>query len=391
MNDRQTCSARYDAVIVGARCAGAATAMLLARSGARVLLIDRQKYGTDVVSTHALMRGGVLQLRRWGLLPRLIAAGTPEVRRTTFHYGDETIPVPIKSEHDVDYLCAPRRTVLDRILVDAASDAGVEVRHGVSLTDLRRAADGRVIGVDLKDPDIDGVVAVNADMVIGADGRQSTVARLVQAPFTVEGTQASGYVYGYFENLADDGYHWYFARDVAAGVIPTNHLQHCVFVGVRRAEFASVFRGNLDGGFRQVARANADSLAEQIDDACLAGRLRGFAGSPGYLRQSYGPGWALVGDAGYFKDPLTAHGITDALRDAELLARAVGAGTEVALARYQDIRDALSRPLLDVTDAIASFDWTLDEVKAHHADLSDAMKAEVNHIARLSATDTLAA
>ena len=281
--------------------------------------------------------------------------------------------------------------MLDRILVDAAIDAGVEVRHGVSLTDLRRADDGRVTGVDLKDPDIDGAVVVNADLVIGADGRQSTVARLVAAPFTVEGTQASGYVYGYFDNVVDDGYHWYFGRDVAAGVIPTNHLQHCVFVGVPLAEFATVFRGNLDGGFRQVARANAAALAEQIDDACLAGRLRGFAGSPGYLRQAYGPGWALVGDAGYFKDPLTAHGITDALRDAELLARAVSAGTAAALADYQDVRDALSRPLLAITDAIASFDWTLDEAKAHHADLSDAMKAEVNHIARLSATDTLAA
>ena len=391
MNDRQAYRARYDAVIVGARCAGAATAMLLARSGASVLLIDRQKYGTDVVSTHALMRGGVLQLNRWGVLPRLIAAGTPEVRRTTFHYGDEEIPVAIKSEHGVDYLCAPRRTVLDRILVDAAVDAGVEVRHGVSLTDLRRADDGRVTGVDLKDPDIDGTVAVNADMVVGADGRQSTVARLVEAPFTVEGMAASGYVYGYFENLADDGYHWYFGRDVAAGIIPTNHLQHCVFVGVPLAEFAKVFRGNLDGGFRQVARANAAALAEQVDDACLVGRLRGFAGSPGYLRQAYGPGWALVGDAGYFKDPLTAHGITDALRDAELLARAVSAGTTAALAEYQGIRDALSKPLLAITDAIASFDWTLDEAKAHHADLSDAMKPEVEHIAGLSATDTLAA
>lgn len=391
MRNRQSYRGRYDAVIVGARCAGAATAMLLARTGARVLLVDRQRYGADVVSTHALMRGGVLQLRRWGLLSRLIAAGTPEVRRTTFHYGDEEIPVAIKSEHGVDYLCAPRRTVLDRILVDAAVDAGVDVRHGVSLMDLQRAADGRVVGVELKDSKLDGAVDVTADMVIGADGRQSTVARLVEAPVTAEGTQASGYVYGYFENLADDGYHWYFARGVAAGVIPTNHDQHCVFVGVPRADFASVFRGNLDGGFRQVARANAAALAEQVDDACLVGRLRGFAGSPGYLRQSHGPGWALVGDAGYFKDPLTAHGITDALRDAELLAQAVSAGTAAALAGYQDIRDALSKPLLTVTDAIASFDWTLDEVKAHHADLSDAMKAEVGHIAGLSTTDTLAA
>ena len=110
----------YDALVVGARCAGAATAMLMARQGLRVLVIDRAGYGTDTISTHALMRGGVLQLHRWGVLPRLREMGTPAVRETTFHYGDEAIAVPIRPANGVDALYAPRRTLLDSTLVDAA-------------------------------------------------------------------------------------------------------------------------------------------------------------------------------------------------------------------------------------------------------------------------------
>ena len=127
----------YDAVIVGARCAGAATAMLLARAGMKVLVIDRQAYGSDTMSTHALMRTGVLQLERWGLLPAVMAAGTPEIRATTFHYGCDSLRLSIKPEHGIEHLCAPRRTVLDRILVDAARGAGADVRHGVVLSRLQ--------------------------------------------------------------------------------------------------------------------------------------------------------------------------------------------------------------------------------------------------------------
>src|SRR5688572_29646556 len=109
----------FDAVVVGSRCAGAATAMLLARAGQRVLVVDRGEYGADILSTHALMRGAVLQLRHWGLLPRIVDAGTPAVRSTTFHFGADTLLVAIKAKYGVDALYAPRRTVLDPILVDA--------------------------------------------------------------------------------------------------------------------------------------------------------------------------------------------------------------------------------------------------------------------------------
>ncbi len=390
MTDPANLRPRYDVVVVGARCAGASTAMLLARAGARVLLVDRQLYGSDTVSTHALMRAGVLQLKRWGLLPTLLAAGTPEIKVTTFHYGDESTRIDIKPEHDVDFLCAPRRAVLDRILVDAARRAGVDIRHGVSVTDLNLGVDGRVCGVTLKDTN-DCVIAVGCDIVIGADGRLSTVARRVKASAYVQGSHASGYVYGYYAGLPDDGTHWYFEHDTAAGVIPTNDHHHCVFVSVPRDRFAATFRKNLEGGFLAMAEANGPALKDAIVKAKPVSRLRGFGGGAGYLRESHGPGWALVGDAGYFKDPLTAHGITDALRDAEILTRAVLSGSDQAFADYQDERDTLSRPLLDVTDVIASFTWSLDDIKDHHVRLSHAMNAEANHVAGFSKRNALAA
>lgn len=137
----------YDVVVVGARPAGAATAMVLARAGLRVLVVDRSRYGADTLSTHALLRGGVLQLARWGLLNEVIAAGTPPVQRSVFHYGEERIEVPIRPAAGVDALYAPRRTVLDPILVDAARDAGAEVRFGLTVTGLCRDGTGRVTGV----------------------------------------------------------------------------------------------------------------------------------------------------------------------------------------------------------------------------------------------------
>src|SRR5262245_2737455 len=141
----------YDAVIVGARCAGAATALLLARRGLRVLPIDRGQYGSDTVSTHALMRAGVIQLSRWDVLSDIRAAGTPVVRSTSFHYADDVVTVQIKPQGDVDGLYAPRRTVIDRVLVDAARKAGTEVVFETSFVDLVRADSGRVCGVRVKD------------------------------------------------------------------------------------------------------------------------------------------------------------------------------------------------------------------------------------------------
>ena len=173
-------------------------------------------------------------------------------------------------------------------------------------------------------------------------------------------------------------------------MIPTNS-GHCVFAAVPAAQFHAIFRGDVMAGFLRVLASNCLDLRADVDRATQIGRLRGFAGVASYLRQCHGPGWALVGDAGYFKDPLTAHGITDALRDAQLLSRAIVDGGTRALEAYQRQRDALSLPFMRVTDLIASFSWDLDEIKQLHAELSAVMKTEADHIASLSKLPSLAA
>ena len=174
---------RYDVIIAGARCAGASTAMLLARQGLRVLVVDPARPGSDTLSTHALMRGGVLQLHRWGVLDAVRSAGTPAIRTTTFHYGDEVISIPIKERDGVDALYAPRRTVLDVALVDAAVAAGAEVAHGRSVVDLVTDDDGRVRGARIASSDRQSV-DVSADLVIGADGINSRIARILDSELT---------------------------------------------------------------------------------------------------------------------------------------------------------------------------------------------------------------
>lgn len=362
----------YDAVIVGARCAGAATALLLARQGARVLVVDRDQPGTDTMSTHALMRGAVMQLASWGTLPRIVAAGTPAIRKTSFVYGAETIELDIKASHGVDALYSPRRTILDSALAQDAIAAGAEFRYGVSIGAVTHGADDRVTGAVLRGAD-GQTRTLSCDLLIGADGRRSSVARLVGAATERSSQHTTAVAYSYFEGLADRGNRWYYSEGFAAGVIPTNGGQSCVFVSMPQARFRSELRGRLDAGLHAAAAQAFPALGAELAAGRPAARAIGFAGQNGFLRAAAGKGWALVGDAGYFKDPLTAHGITDALRDAEILARAATRGN---LPDYQTTRDALSRELFDVTDDIASFDWDLDALKEMHKQLNRVMKAE---------------
>ena len=201
-----------------ARVAGAATAMLLARAGLRVLCVDRSRHGSDTLSTHALMRGGVLQLTKWGLLDAVVAAGTPPVRRTVFHYGEERFAVSIKPAAGTDALYAPRRTVLDALLVDEAVRSGVIVDFGTPVVGLCRAADDRVTGVLLQERRTGRVRAEYAATVVGADGRESLVAREVSATNEFAGQHAGSYLYGYWRDLPSDGYEWFYRPGLAAGM-----------------------------------------------------------------------------------------------------------------------------------------------------------------------------
>jgi flavin-dependent dehydrogenase len=379
MNLTPTPKARYDAVVVGARVAGAATAMLLAQAGLRVLVLDRSRRGSDTLSTHALMRAGVMQLHRWGVLPRLLAAGTPPIRRTTFHYGSEPVVVDIKDRDGVDALFAPRRTVLDVVLADAAVASGAQVLYGTTVRELLHGPTGRVQGVLLTD-DAGRQHRVEADTVIGADGARSTVGGAVDAPVLAEGKSPGSYLYAYWQGLELDGTHWYYAPGVTAGAIPTNEGLSCVFVGMPPGRYRAQPAVPLDALFQQLASECHPGLARALGGARRVGKCYSFAGRAGFLRQPWGDGWALVGDAACFKDPITAHGMTDALRDAELLARAVIRGTTGALADYQAERDAFAVEFLELSDQIASLNWDLDSVGVLHHQLSRLMARECDFV-----------
>jgi flavin-dependent dehydrogenase len=383
-------SDRYDVVIVGARCAGAATAMLLARQGLRVLVLERARPGSDTLSTHAFMRGGVVQLRRWGLLDRIISAGTPPIRRTRFHYGDETVSVSIKPAAGVDALYAPRRFLLDRILVEAATAAGATVRFGVDVTDLTRDATGRVVGVVGRDRTGNAVTA-HGWLIVGADGVRSVVARETGAASVRVGAGSGAIVYGHWPGLETDGYEWFYRPGGSAGIIPTNDGEVCVFAGASADRFRREFAGDIQSAYQRLLKEVTGADA-RMTDVPGPRRLHTHVGRPGFSRTPWGAGWALVGDAGHFVDPLSTHGMTDAFRDAELLSRAVAAiarGEEerAALLGYERERDRLAGPLFGPVDGLASYDWNLTAVRRLLLELSSAMSDEVEALGRWGRAD----
>jgi 2-polyprenyl-6-methoxyphenol hydroxylase-like FAD-dependent oxidoreductase len=346
-----------------------------------VVLVDKGVYGSDALSTHALMRGAVLQLHRWGVLPAIVAAGTPPVYSTTFSYSTQDVTVPIEPRFGVTALYAPRRVLLDRALVDAAGDSGADVRYRVRTEDVFIDERGRVRGITAV---AGGALhRIEADIVIGADGLHSTIAQRVGAARIVEGRHSAGVLYSYWENLPVDGYFWRFRTGASIGAIPTNDGATCVFASVPSERFRAEVNGNPPLAYRRLIREASAVFDMRVDQARRVEPVRGFGGSVGFIKRSSGPGWALVGDAGYFKDPLTAHGITDALRDAELLARAIMEGTTAALAEYERTRHDLSHRLFQLTDDIASFAWTDDELQALHRAFSAEMSREVRAVAAL--------
>jgi 2-polyprenyl-6-methoxyphenol hydroxylase-like FAD-dependent oxidoreductase len=341
----------YDAIVVGARAAGSPTAMLLARKGYRVLLLDRATFPSDTLSTHYIHQPGIARLQRWGLLERLIETECPPIEAMTFDVGPFALAASPPPSDGVAQGFCPRRTVLDLLLLEAAAEAGAEVRTGVAVEELL-FGDGAVVGVR-----IDGGEE-RARVVVGADGRNSFVARAVRAPEyeTREGRTCA--YYSYWAGAQSEGAELYprDGRMIISG--PTNDGLQLVVAFWPREEF-HVVRADVERSFGD-AIALAPALAERLASGERADRFYGIGELPFWYRKPYGPGWALVGDAGYHKDPITAQGITDAFRDAELLADALDAGfgggrpPDEALGEYERIRNEETRGLYELTYELAS-------------------------------------
>jgi flavin-dependent dehydrogenase len=354
----------YDAIVVGARCGGAATAMLLARSGHRVLLVDRGHFPSDMrLSTHLVWQPGIARLDRWGLHEELAASGCPPITGGAIDFGPFTLRGRIPPAGDVREAYAPRRSVLDALLVEAATRAGAELVEGCTV-------DGLLTGdpVDGGGPQVHGIrgriggraFTATARIVIGADGMNSTVARMTQAPSYLDRPALSGTYFSYWSGLSLEESTLYVRPHRVVSANPTHGGLAVVAVSWPVDEFVRA-RSDIEGSFSRAVELVAPELADRLRAGRREERWSGAA-VPSSFRRPFGPGWALVGDAGYVKDPCTAQGITDAFSSAELVAEAVDDALcgrrpwADALADYERRRNEAALPMYEFTYAQSSLE-----------------------------------
>jgi 2-polyprenyl-6-methoxyphenol hydroxylase-like FAD-dependent oxidoreductase len=359
----------YDVIVVGARVTGAATAMLLARAGLRVLAVDRAQLPGDTLSTHQVQLPAIAALQRWGLLGAITAAGTPATSRLRFDSG----PVPLDGRYPViagaDALYSPRRMLLDQVLLDAARQAGAEVRLGCTADGLVWD-EGRVTGISGRARRGQRVTE-RARLVVGADGRRSSVARWTGAASYRTQPPRTMASYTYWDGVptTGGGGEIYRRAGRAVAAFPTNDGLTMIYVAARAAELGRA-RADLVGHYLAGLDGCGD-LPERVRAARQAERLRTSPGCAARMRVPRGPGWALAGDAGLVLDPVSAHGISRALGDAQLLADAITGGLDgrgglagreglggrdglaAALAGYHRARDRAALPVYRLTAGIA--------------------------------------
>ena len=351
-------TSQYDAIVVGARCGGAPTAMLLARKGYRVLLVDRATFPSDTVSTHFIHAPGMAALARWGLRDALAGSGCPSIQTYSFDFGPFTIAGSPRPVDGVDEAFCPRRPVLDTMLVHAAADAGVEVREGFSVDEIL-IEDGTVVGVRGREAGGLSVVE-HASVVIGADGRNSSVAKAVTPEQYNEKPAVGPAFYSYWSGVGSSGFEVYVREGCGMAAFPTHDDLTLVIAGMSEEEHTAA-RGDVEGAVLRTLD-QAPALGDRVRSGTREERFHAASDLAGYFRKPYGPGWALVGDAGYHLHPITAQGITDAFLDAERLTDALDAAfTEQqpyddAMAAYQSARDQHVAPMYEMTFDFAQVD-----------------------------------
>ena len=355
----------YDVLIVGARVAGASLAIRLAQQGRQVLVVDRDEFPSDTISTHFLAFTAVESLRRLGVLDRILDAGFRPVHRHRAWIDDIAIEVPAGPPGS--YSIAPKRVVLDHILVQRARELGAEVLE-------RRRADGLIFEdgcvVGAKVQTIGGGSRdIRARVVVGADGKLSHVARWVDAPRYNERPAGRPVYLGYFHGISElpsTTIEMFFKSDRIGFCFPMRPDEHLLAIEAQPRDFEDIRRDPM--GWFMTMYATLPGMESRIREAQIDGKLVGVKSVDNFFRKPYGKGWALTGDAAYVKDPCTGYGVGDALAQAFLLSRALGscldgADWETTMAAYQERRDGLLGPLFEQTVAAAeSLDSPRDEL-----------------------------
>lgn len=346
----------FDAIVVGARCAGSPTAMLLARAGYRVLLLDRTEFPSDTLSTHLIHQPGVAALARWGLLETLRASGCPPLNRALYEVADVRIDGCARGVEGQRAGYAPRRHILDTILVEAATAAGAELRERCRVAGLLRDDTGRVVGVEGVR---DGIrFAERAHLVIGADGMRSTVAQLAGAAYTVRDPKLTCAYYSYWADVPA-AFELYEKADGWVAAVPTNDSATLVLTYFPQSRFEEV-RADADRLHLEQVRTTAPALHGRLHGKHQLERLRGTGDQQNFFREATGPGWVLIGDAGHHKDSITARGISDAFFQAETLTERIAdrlggdpALLDQALQQYTKDRDTALVPGYESTLTVA--------------------------------------
>ncbi len=349
----------YDAIIVGARCGGAPLAMLLARAGHKVLLVDRMAFGSDIMSTHYVKRTGASYLDKWGLLDAVRAAGTPAISQLSFNIDDVCLTGTAPGCDGVDTDFTPRRFYLDEILVNAAIEAGVEARERFTVSELL-FEDDRVVGI--RGAERGGAdVTERGRVVIGADGVRSFVAKQVNAPCYIDaGIHTCGH-YAYYSGMRDNDAAASLYIDTKARrfyiTFPTNDGLDMVFL-FWPTTMADKVRSDLDGAFSD-SLTLVPELEARVKQGHRETRITGTHILPNFFRRAHGPGWALVGDAALHRDPITAQGITNAFTHAGLLAEEISSSLggdksmDTALADYDRRQFECLKGMFDYTVHLA--------------------------------------
>jgi 2-polyprenyl-6-methoxyphenol hydroxylase-like FAD-dependent oxidoreductase len=331
--------------------------MRLAQYGYRVLCLDRAVFPKDTISTHYIRQVGLAKLRDWGLLEALKATNCTPIRRITTSYRDVSFSGFSDPILGITETYAPRRIVLDQVLQDGARSVGVEIRDGFTVSGLVRSG-AQVTGVTGQDRD-GAEVTERARLVIGADGSSSTVAGLVAAQ-AYNVVAANTFIYYSYWRDVDVNCQTHIGDMRMVGAWPTNNGQTLVWVMLPRARFAE-FRTDTERNFHAALRQTAPDLFNAVESGTRAEQFYGARYPDNFYRVSHGPGWALVGDAGYHKDPFTGLGISDAFIYADALAQRAHeglAGTRPlieALADYQRARDAETKSIYEFTCTASTF------------------------------------